>query len=83
MAARHNHCIGFVDRQRNDRGKPEPQAVWGSLLHQRYRDEDDLPSAQKANLHYLLALELSPRNPRWRSTLSLGLMRLVQAQSAA
>jgi hypothetical protein len=61
------------------RGKPEPQVVWGALLHERYLDDADLPSAQKANLHYLLALELVPRNPRWRSTV-LSQLSMLQEQ---
>lgn len=61
------------------RGKPEPQVVWGALLHERYLDDGDLTSAQKANLHYLLALELVPRNPRWRSTV-LSSLSLLQEE---
>jgi hypothetical protein len=61
------------------RGKPEPQVVWGAVLHERYLDDDDLASAQKANLHYLLALDLTTRNPRYRSHI---LSELALLQSA-
>ncbi|HEX8953547.1 MAG TPA: hypothetical protein VF945_16940, partial [Polyangia bacterium] len=61
------------------RGKPEPQVVWGALLHERYLDDRDLASAQKANLHYLLALELVTRNPRYRSHV-LSELALLQAE---
>ncbi len=61
------------------RGKPEPQVVWGALLHERFLDDGTLGSAQKANLHYLLALELVPRNPRYRSHI-LDELALVQSE---
>ena len=61
------------------RGKPEPQVVWGALLHERFLDDGTLASAQKANLHYLLALELVPRNPRYRSHI-LDELALVQSE---
>jgi hypothetical protein len=61
------------------RGKPEPQVVWGAVLHERYLDDGTLASAQKANLHYLLALELVPRNPRYRSHI-LSELSLLQSE---
>ncbi|MGZ3408648.1 MAG: hypothetical protein ACXVAN_19490, partial [Polyangia bacterium] len=61
------------------RGKPEPQVVWGAVLHERYLDDGALASAQKANLHYLLALELVPRNPRYRSHI-LSELALLQSE---
>jgi len=61
------------------RGKPEPQVIWGALLHERYLDDHTLASAQKANTHYLLALELVARNPRYRSHV-LSELALIQEQ---
>ncbi|HEX6836827.1 MAG TPA: hypothetical protein VF334_09660, partial [Polyangia bacterium] len=61
------------------RGKPEPQVVWGALLHERFLDDRTLASAQRANLHYLLALELVARNPRYRSHI-LSELALLQEQ---
>ncbi|HEY2749376.1 MAG TPA: hypothetical protein VGL86_32380 [Polyangia bacterium] len=61
------------------RGKPEPQVVWGALLHEQFLDDRTLASAQKANLHYLLALELVARNPRYRSHV-LDELALVQSE---
>ncbi|MCU1276456.1 MAG: hypothetical protein JWM53_2, partial [bacterium] len=61
------------------RGKPEPQVVWGAVLHERYLADGTLASAQKANLHYLLALDLVPRNPRYRSHI-LSELALLQSE---
>ena len=61
------------------RAKPEPQVVWGAVLHERYLDDVELASAQKANLHYLLALDLAARNPRYRSHI-LGELALLQSE---
>jgi hypothetical protein len=43
------------------------QALFGSLLHAQYVERADLPSAERANLHYLVALELMGQNPRFRA----------------
>ena len=61
------------------RGKPEPQVVWGAVLHERFLDDGELASAQKANLHYLLALDLAARNPRYRSHI-LDELALLQSE---
>ena len=61
------------------RGKPEPQVVWGALLHEQFLDSHDLAAVQKANLHYLLALDLTTRNPRYRSHI-LSALALLQSE---
>jgi hypothetical protein len=55
------------------------QVVWGVVLHERFLREGALPAAQRANIHYLLALELTTRNPRYRA-LVLSQLALLQSQ---
>jgi cellulose synthase operon protein C len=55
------------------------QALDGALLHEEYLRTGDLASVEKANLHYLIALELAGRNPRFRAMI-LGQLGLLHAQ---
>ena len=43
------------------------QALDGALLHEEYLRTGDLASVEKANTHYLIALELVANNPRFRA----------------
>jgi hypothetical protein len=43
------------------------QALDGALLHEAYLRTGDLASVEKANTHYLIALELVANNPRFRA----------------
>jgi hypothetical protein len=40
------------------------QALFGALLHEEYLQTGDLATAERANAHYLIALELVGDNPR-------------------
>jgi hypothetical protein len=52
------------------------QALFGALLHEEYLQTGDLGTAEKANVHYLVALELMGDNPRFRAMIvgELGLL---------
>jgi hypothetical protein len=52
------------------------QALFGSLLHEEYLQTGDLGTAERANLHYLVALELVGDNARLRAMIlgELGLL---------
>ncbi|MCL2449603.1 MAG: hypothetical protein FWD17_11705, partial [Polyangiaceae bacterium] len=52
------------------------QALYGALLHEEYLRTGELAAAEKANVHYLVALELVGDDPRFRSTIlgQLGLL---------
>lgn len=52
------------------------QALLGALLHERYLETLDLGTAEQANVHYLIALELVGDNPRLRAMIlgELGLL---------
>lgn len=52
------------------------QALAGVLLHEEYIQTLDLGSAEEANVHYLIALELVGDSPRFRATVlgELGLL---------
>jgi hypothetical protein len=43
------------------------QALFGSLLHEEYLATGDLGTAERANVHYLVALELMGQNARFRA----------------
>ncbi len=43
------------------------QALYGALLHEEYLRTGDLASAEKANTHYLIGLQLVGANPRFRA----------------
>ena len=43
------------------------QALYGALLHEEYIATGELATAERANLHYLVALELMGQNPRFRA----------------
>ncbi|MGA2448630.1 MAG: hypothetical protein ABTD50_08140 [Polyangiaceae bacterium] len=53
-----------------------PQALFGALLHEQYLETGDLDSAEEANAHYLVALELVGDNLRLRAMVlgELGLL---------
>jgi hypothetical protein len=55
------------------------QALDGALLHEEYLRTGDLASAEKANVHYLIALELAGKNPRFRAMI-LGQLGLLHTQ---
>jgi len=52
------------------------QALFGALLHEEYLQTGDLGTAERANVHYLIALELVGENPRFRAMIlgELGLL---------
>jgi tetratricopeptide (TPR) repeat protein len=52
------------------------QALDGALLHEQYLRSGDLADAEKANVRYLIALELVGNNPRFRAMIlgQLGLL---------
>jgi hypothetical protein len=52
------------------------QALFGSLLHEEYLQTGDLDTAERADAHYLVALELVADNPRLRAMIlgELGLL---------
>jgi tetratricopeptide (TPR) repeat protein len=58
------------------KGQRIAQALDGALLHEEYLRTGDLASAEKANVHYLVALELVRTNPRFRAMIlgELGLL---------
>ncbi len=45
------------------------QALFGALLHEDYIETGNLASAERANAHYLVALELVGDSPRLRATI--------------
>ncbi len=51
-------------------------AVLGALLHEEYLQTQDLGTAEQANVHYLVALELVGNSPRFRAMIlgQLGLL---------
>ncbi len=55
------------------------QALYGALLHEEYLRTRDLGSAEEANLHYLVALQLMGKNPRFRAMI-LGELGLLQTE---
>ncbi len=61
------------------KGKRIAQAVDGALLHEEYLMTGDLAAAEKANVHYLIALELVTGNPRFRAMI-LGELGLLHDQ---
>jgi hypothetical protein len=52
------------------------QALFGALLHEEYLQTGDLGTAERADVHYLVALELMGDNPRFRAMIlgELGLL---------
>jgi len=52
------------------------QALFGALLHEEYLQNEELASAERANAHYLVALELVGDNPRLQAMIlgQLGLL---------
>jgi RNAse (barnase) inhibitor barstar len=52
------------------------QALFGALLHEEYLQTEDLATAERANVHYLVALELVGENARFRA-LILGQLGLL------
>ncbi len=54
------------------------QALFGALLHEEYLLTGDLGTAEKANVHYLIALELVGDNARFRAMI-LGELGLLHA----
>lgn len=51
------------------KSKREAQALMGALLHDEYLRERTMALAQRANSHYLVALDLVGRNARYRAML--------------
>jgi cellulose synthase operon protein C len=60
--------------------KPEYRALMGALQHELFIEDGNLASAQRADNHYMVALELTRRNPRQRATL-LQQLGLLHAQA--
>jgi Tol biopolymer transport system component len=60
-------------------GELAAEVLHGELHHERYLVSHDLNAAQRANIHYLLALELAPRNPRYLARI-LQQLALLQMQ---
>jgi hypothetical protein len=58
------------------KGERLAQALFGALLHEEYLQTGDLGTAEQANVHYLVALELVGENPRLRAMIlgELGLL---------
>ncbi|HVW25657.1 MAG TPA: hypothetical protein VHC69_09820 [Polyangiaceae bacterium] len=56
--------------------EPIAQALYGALLHEEYLQTGDLGIAERANVNYLVALELVGNNPRFRAMIlgELGLL---------
>jgi hypothetical protein len=52
------------------------QALFGALLHEQYLQTGELATAEQANMHYLIALELVSNNARFRAMIlgELGLL---------
>ncbi|HXN32965.1 MAG TPA: hypothetical protein VN894_13940, partial [Polyangiaceae bacterium] len=52
------------------------QSLFGALLHEEYLQTGDLGTAERANMHYLIALELVGESPRFRAMIlsQLGLL---------
>jgi hypothetical protein len=52
------------------------QALFGAFLHEEYLQTGELATAERANVHYLTALELVGDNPRFRAMIlgELGLL---------
>lgn len=55
------------------------RALLGTLMHERFQRSGDLAQAQRADTHYLVALELVQRNPRYRAMV-LGRLGLLHTQ---
>jgi hypothetical protein len=53
------------------------QALFGALLHEQYVETGDLATAERANVHYLIALELMGKSPRFRAMI-LGELGILQ-----
>ena len=51
------------------KGRREAQALMGALVHDEYLRDRRMASAQRANSHYLVALDLVGRNARYRAML--------------
>jgi tetratricopeptide (TPR) repeat protein len=54
------------------------QALYGAILHEDFLGTGSLVSAERANLHFLIALELVRSNPRYRAMIlgQLGLLHV-------
>jgi hypothetical protein len=61
------------------KGQAGLRVLYGAVYHESYLEDGTLTAAQRANIHYLLGLELVQRNPRYR-TLLLGQLALLQSQ---
>jgi WD40-like Beta Propeller Repeat len=61
------------------RGEMAAEVLHGELHHSRWMANGDVAAAQRANIHYLLALELASRNPRYRARI-LQQLALLQLQ---
>ena len=47
--------------------KPAVRALYGAIMHEDYLRTGELAAAEAANAHYMVALELSRRDPRYRA----------------
>jgi len=55
------------------------QALFGAIMHEEYLRSGSLPAAERANSHLLVALDLVPRDPRYRAML-LGQLGLLHTE---
>lgn len=61
------------------KGQATVRALQAAVLHGRYLRSGRLAAAQRADAHYLIALELTRRNPRYRAMV-LGQLELLHTQ---
>jgi hypothetical protein len=61
------------------RGQVAAEVLHGQLHHERYLVNHDTGAAQRANIHYLLALELAAHHPRYKARI-LQQLALLQLQ---
>ena len=61
------------------KAKREAQALFGALLHERFLSDGDRAAAQRANVHYLIALDLVRSNQREKAMV-LGQLALLHSE---
>jgi tetratricopeptide (TPR) repeat protein len=70
-AAAAKRAIALVQSSWSElKGERIAQALFGALLHEEYLMTGDLAAAERANVHYLVALELMGRNVRFRAMIT-------------
>lgn len=61
------------------KSRASPQVLFGAILHERYLQTGDLSAAERANVHYLIGMQLAREEPRYRAMV-LGQLGLLQTQ---